>query len=180
MVKDTNRLPPSPAWLAAKMVVYTISFLTVVLFAVPYGFHELSELVYPASLHAWLAPGAIQRTLGGVLAVGGLAGYVVCSLWLVIVGRGPFVEFDPPTRFVATGPYRWMRNPVAAMLLVTVLGEAVYLGSAGVLTLFALSLCFAQYQVTRIEEPRLRERFGEDYLEYCRRVSRWWPRPPAR
>jgi len=175
-----NRPPPPPAWLAVKMVVYTVSFLAAVLFAAPYGFHALGRLIYPPSLHEWLAPGDVQRAVGGALAIGGLAGYLVCSLWLVIVGRGPFVEFDPPTRFVATGPYRWMRNPIAAMLLLTVLGEAVYFGSAGILTLFALGLLFAQYQVTRIEEPRLRQRFGDDYVEYCRRVSRWWPRPPAR
>jgi protein-S-isoprenylcysteine O-methyltransferase Ste14 len=26
------------------------------------------------------------------------------------------------------------------------------------------------------EEPTLRNKFGADYIEYCRNVSRWWPR----
>jgi protein-S-isoprenylcysteine O-methyltransferase Ste14 len=26
------------------------------------------------------------------------------------------------------------------------------------------------------EEPTLRKKFGEDYIEYCRNVRRWWPR----
>jgi protein-S-isoprenylcysteine O-methyltransferase Ste14 len=26
------------------------------------------------------------------------------------------------------------------------------------------------------EEPTLRKKFGRDYEEYCRNVSRWWPR----
>ena len=26
------------------------------------------------------------------------------------------------------------------------------------------------------EEPTLRGKFGADYEEYCRNVSRWWPR----
>jgi protein-S-isoprenylcysteine O-methyltransferase Ste14 len=26
------------------------------------------------------------------------------------------------------------------------------------------------------EEPTLRKKFREDYLEYCRNVRRWWPR----
>jgi protein-S-isoprenylcysteine O-methyltransferase Ste14 len=26
------------------------------------------------------------------------------------------------------------------------------------------------------EEPTLRKKFGEDYVNYCRNVDRWWPR----
>jgi protein-S-isoprenylcysteine O-methyltransferase Ste14 len=29
------------------------------------------------------------------------------------------------------------------------------------------------------EEPTLRKKFGEDYIEYCRNVRRWWPRVSA-
>ena len=29
------------------------------------------------------------------------------------------------------------------------------------------------------EEPTLRRKFGEEYEDYCRRVSGWWPRRPA-
>jgi len=29
------------------------------------------------------------------------------------------------------------------------------------------------------EEPTLRRKFGDDYLEYCRNVRRWWPRVRA-
>jgi len=29
------------------------------------------------------------------------------------------------------------------------------------------------------EEPTLRRKFGADYDEYCRNVSRWWPRVRA-
>lgn len=37
---------------------------------------------------------------------------------------------------------------------------------------------FAHYQAMRIEEPRLRARFGEAYEQYCGKVPRWLPRPP--
>ena len=66
-----------------------------------------------------------------------------------------------------------MRNPVAACMLVTWVGEAIYVASPGIFCLFLLGLPLAQYQVTRIEEPRLRKRFGAAYIEYCRRVPRW-------
>jgi len=39
-----------------------------------------------------------------------------------------------------------------------------------VVTLFVY--CFVVY----LEEPELRERFGKQYEDYCRRVPRWLPR----
>jgi protein-S-isoprenylcysteine O-methyltransferase Ste14 len=161
------------------MVVYTISFLAFILALVPYGFHLLGELVYPQSEHGWLLPGPGQRIIGGAIAIAGLAGYLFCSLWLVVVGKGPFVEFDPPKEFVASGPYRWTRNPIAALLIITVLGEAIYFGSPGILLRVLLGLPLAQLQVTKVEEPRLKARFGEAYVEYCRRVPRWLPKRPT-
>jgi protein-S-isoprenylcysteine O-methyltransferase Ste14 len=161
------------------MVLYAAGFLAFILVGVPYVFHVLGNAVLPETVHAWIAPASTtQQALGVVLFIFGLIAYLVSSLWLVIVGKGPFVEFDPPTRFVASGPYRWMRNPIAAALLITVLGEAVFFGSAGILSLFLLGIPLAQLQVTRIEEPRLRKRFGESYIEYCRHVPRWLPRRP--
>src|SRR5207249_11876749 len=105
----------------------------------------------------------------GIFAIG-LAAYLFCSFWLIFHGKGPHVEFDPPRVFVATGPYRWVRNPVVLALLTTVLGEALFLPSWGILILFLLGLPIAHYQVTRIEEPRLRQRFGESYSQYCASV----------
>jgi protein-S-isoprenylcysteine O-methyltransferase Ste14 len=162
------------------MIVYAASFLAFILVAVPFGFNYLGKLLLPASWFANLAPGLGQHIAGAILFALGLAGYAVSSFWLVIVGKGPFVEFDPPTEFVASGPYRWMRNPIAAMLLLTVLGEAVFFGSPGIFTLFLIGIPLAQLQVTRIEEPRLRERFGQSYEDYCRTVPRWFPKKPAR
>lgn len=118
------------------------------------------------------------RLVGISIFTTGLMAYLACSAWLIFYGRGPHVEFDPPKVFVATGPYRWVRNPVVLALLVTVVGEAIYFASWGIFILVLLGCIFAQLQVTKMEEPRLRARFGESYEEFCRRVPRWIPRPP--
>ncbi len=179
MVEPTQSAKhPNPTWLACKMVAYAVSFLAFILGGIPYGFHRLGAFIYPESVAQWLDHGSASLVVGVILFVVGIVGYLISSLWLVIVGKGPFVEFDPPTEFVATGPYRWMRNPIAAMLLVTVLGEAVFWHSPGIFTLFLLGFPIAQLQVTRIEEPRLKARFGESYVEYCRTVPRWLPKRP--
>lgn len=179
MVDETQRDRPRAAWIAGKMVAYAISFLALVLLGLPYLFHHIGKVVFSDRVHEFLQAGTAQEWIGAIVFAVGLGGYLISSCWLVIVGKGPFVEFDPPTEFVATGPYRWMRNPVAALLLVAVLGEALYCGSAGILALFLWGLHVAHLQVISVEEPRLEKRFGRDYVEYCQRVPRWIPKKPS-
>jgi len=45
-------------------------------------------------------------------------------------------------------------------LIVTAAGEAIYFASFGIAVFTLLGMGFAQYQVTKIEEPRLHKRFG--------------------
>ena len=71
-----------------------------------------------------------------------------------------------------------MRNPVVITLILAVVGATIYLNLFGIAALVLVGMGFAHYQVTRIEEPRLRERFGQSYVDYCQQVPRWLPRPP--
>ena len=106
--------------------------------------------------------------------------YTYCSYTLTSRGQGAYVEFDPPSRFVAEGPYRWVRNPVAASVVGMVLGEAVALSSTGIFMLFLAAMVLAHLQVVLLEEPLLRKRFGPAYEEYLRRVPRWIPSRPGK
>ena len=152
------------------MVFYYTGFLLVILGLVPWAVARLD--VYLPEVQLGLA----GKMIGGGLFVVGMVAYTVCSLWLVVRGRGAYVEFDPPTHFVATGPYRWCRNPVALSLMLVILGEAVYLSSPGIGGLFVVGIGLGHAQVIWLEEPLLRRRFGDDYDQYCRTVPRWLPR----
>lgn len=182
MVDQTPAPRPEEKPFALRSTIYTIAFLLFILGVLPSLFFLADRWL--ASTGETLA--VIRefwtgfRSLAGIgIFAIGLGAYVFCSVWLIFFGRGPHVEFDPPKVFVATGPYRWVRNPVVITLLTTVFGEAVYFGSFGIFILVLLGFPLAHYQVTRIEEPRLRERFGQSYLDYCLRVPRWIPRPPG-
>jgi protein-S-isoprenylcysteine O-methyltransferase Ste14 len=164
-----------------RSTLLAIAFLVVLLGVIPSLFYLAGE--WPTtSLSARTIFAQFWRQLCALVGLFifsvGLASYVFCSGWLIFFGRGPHVEFDPPKAFVATGPYRWVRNPVVISLLVTWAGQAVYFASIGLAVLVGLGMACGHYQATRIEEPRLRLRFGQTYEDYCKKVPRWLPRPP--
>jgi protein-S-isoprenylcysteine O-methyltransferase Ste14 len=159
--------------LALRTVVYYVSFLGFILILLPGLAHLLGRRLLP-----WQVEIGGWRVVGwGLFAVCYLL-YTVSSLVLMRRGRGAYVEFDPPREFVATGPFRWCRNPIAACVLGMILGEALAFSSAGIFALFLVGLPLAHLQVVLLEEPLLAKRFGQIYRDYRARVPRWIPRPP--
>src|SRR5215472_17211738 len=112
-----------------------------------------------------------------VIAVG-TALYAWCIWNFAAVGRGTPGLWDAPLRVVATGPYRWVRNPIYLAALLVVLGEAWLFMSPRLLVYAAAMAVFCHLFVTGYEERRLARRFGDSYLEYRRTVPRWIPRRP--
>jgi protein-S-isoprenylcysteine O-methyltransferase Ste14 len=113
----------------------------------------------------------------GVIAFG-VALYLWC-LWLFAsVGRGTPGPWDAPRRFVAVGPYRWVRNPIYISALLVVVGEAWLFLSPPLLGYAGAMMIGCHLFVISYEEPTLRRRFGDAYNEYVGTVSRWIPWPP--
>lgn len=91
-----------------------------------------------------------------------------------IIGRHE-VDQSRPQELVTTGVYARVRNPLYAAHLCTVLGWAVGTGLAVVYA------CAAFYFVTLMlmlprEEQELRNRFGQPYRDYEKRVPRLIPK----
>ena len=91
-------------------------------------------------------------------------------------GRGTPVPLDPPRTLLARGPYRLTRNPMYLLYVAVAAAEALLFRSPALAAYAAALFAVAHLYVTRIEEPRLLERFGADYAAYARRVPRWLPR----
>jgi protein-S-isoprenylcysteine O-methyltransferase Ste14 len=117
----------------------------------------------------------------GVAMMGiGLAIMALCVGAFVVRGRGTPAPFDPPRAFVASGPYRRVRNPMYLGLFVFLVGYALCAVSfAALLVAFAM-LAVAHLFAVLYEEPALARRFGEPYRQYHRTTPRWIPRPPRR
>jgi len=98
---------------------------------------------------------------------------LILSLYLLInAGKGTPLPLDPPKKFVASGIYKYTRNPMVLGYLLTVLGEYLLIGNT-LLGIYVL-LLFHLY-IVLIEEPELEKRFGDKYLLYKKRVPRWFP-----
>jgi protein-S-isoprenylcysteine O-methyltransferase Ste14 len=108
----------------------------------------------------------------------GTALYVWCVWLFAVVGRGTPGPWDAPRRFVAGGPYRWVRNPIYIGALLVVLGEAWLFLSPPLLVYAGIMAVMFHIFVVSYEERTLRRRFGETYLHYLQTVHRWIPRRP--
>jgi protein-S-isoprenylcysteine O-methyltransferase Ste14 len=94
---------------------------------------------------------------------------------VLLAGRGR-PERGPRPALVIAGPYRRLRNPLAAGLVLAVVGFGWATGSERLLVAGAAVAAAAHLWIVRVEEPRLRARFGAAYAAYLLRVPRWLPR----
>jgi protein-S-isoprenylcysteine O-methyltransferase Ste14 len=133
------------------------------------GFRAYDRYI-PIVLPGWAEPlGIVQLSLGGILGL-------LCVGTLVLRGEGTPAPFDPPREFVASGPYRIVRNPMYIGGWVALMGFGFYQHSISILLFSLVWLFLIHMLVCYIEEPGLERRFGESYREYKRSVNRWIPR----
>ena len=74
---------------------------------------------------------------------------------------------------IEEGPYRLSRNPLYVGLLALHLGTALLVPSFWAVVALPVSWWLVWWGAVRPEERFLRERFGEAYDAYARRVRRW-------
>jgi protein-S-isoprenylcysteine O-methyltransferase Ste14 len=115
---------------------------------------------------------------GIVAVVVGAAGVLACGAMLSTVGIGTLrgQERLLPKDFLATGPFRFVRNPMSLSGVILMAGIALWHRSALALGLAAGLLLLFHAIIVWVEEPGLERRFGESYREYKRHVPRWLPR----
>jgi protein-S-isoprenylcysteine O-methyltransferase Ste14 len=165
----SGRTPNGPAWVAPAWLVIRNLVFTVV---VP----GLGGVWLPWRLltsHGRL-PSPVSWEALAVIAAGA-AVYVWCVWNFAAVGQGTPGPWDAPSRVVAAGPYRWVRNPIYIAALAVVTGEAWLFGSLRLLAYAGLMAVFFHLFVTGYEERTLSRRFGRSYLAYRRAVPRWIP-----
>jgi protein-S-isoprenylcysteine O-methyltransferase Ste14 len=104
----------------------------------------------------------------------------VLIIWTVSLffktGKGTPAPWDPPKRFVVSGPYRFMRNPMITGALLVLLAESLLFQSWPLACWMCVFFIGNAIYFPLVEEKGLKRRFGDDYAVYCKNVPRWLPR----
>lgn len=110
---------------------------------------------------------------GWLLALGGTA--LAVRSGMLLAGRGR-PRRGPQPALVIAGPYRRIRNPLFAGIVVALGGAVLVAGSLPVAGATLVVATAFHLWVVHVEEPRLRARFGSAYAAYLAHVPRWLPR----
>jgi protein-S-isoprenylcysteine O-methyltransferase Ste14 len=131
---------------------------------------------FAAHDHRWGGGGFIPelfRILGAFTLITGLALFAWCVMLFARVGQGTLAPWDPTSKLVVVGPYRYARNPMISGVSMMLLGETLFSGSWVVGIWFGAFLCVNHLYFVLSEEPGLEKRFGESYRQYKKNVPRW-------
>lgn len=126
-------------------------------------------------LHAPLLDAPAARWCGvGLFAVGSAVGLWSC-IAMATFGEGTPLPAATARKLVTSGPYRYVRNPMAVAGAAQTMGAGLYLGS-WLVVLSAVAGGFLWNSFIRpAEEADLGQRFGPDYDRYRQRVRCWVP-----
>ncbi len=141
----------------------------------------IPALMWLVSGRPWpYAPDSTLLCVVSVLfAICGLVLSIYSIVYMRIVGKGnPFDayghEVAPRTRHLMTGgPYGLCRNPMLVGIYIYDVGILVWLWSVLPLFVFLIEVILLTLQV-RSEEKRLENDFGQEYLDYKKRVGRYF------
>lgn len=150
---------------AVQTVCVWISALVVVPFTILDAFDALVRPTFGPIVYFALILFACCSALG-----------LTSAYFMVSKGGGTPLPLDQTNRLVISGPYRYVRNPMAMAGIGQGLAIAVAFQSLPIL-IYCLLGAFVWHLVVRpFEERDMVQRFGEPYEEYRSKVSCWIPR----
>jgi protein-S-isoprenylcysteine O-methyltransferase Ste14 len=118
----------------------------------------------------------VFRLVGALLVAMGLIGLLNSFVRFALQGLGTPAPVFPTRHLVVAGLYRYVRNPMYIAVVMTILGQALIFGNAGLLEYGGIVWLLFHLFVLLYEEPTLRATFGAEYDSFCAEVPRWIPR----
>lgn len=153
---------------AAKTLVQIACIWTLALAVIP---GVLLDAFPPAAA----APSTAWRAASVALFVAASALGLASSFFVVRDGRGTPLPLDQTNALVVTGPYRYVRNPMAIAGIAQGVAVGMYFQSLPIVVYAALGAVLWHTVVRPAEERDLAARFGAAYLAYRARVRCWVP-----
>jgi protein-S-isoprenylcysteine O-methyltransferase Ste14 len=119
---------------------------------------------------------SLTRFAGALLLTAGFALFAWCVALFARVGQGTLAPWDPTRNLVASGPYRFVRNPMISGVALMLIGQTLLFRSWALALWACLFIVVNHLYFVFLEEPGLAKRFGEPYRRYKANVPRWIPR----
>lgn len=161
--------PASRGWNTLKTLLQIGAMWSVVLGVLPLAIARLEAGLGMPRMPGW-----------GWCGAGLFLGCSAMGLWtanvLVRDGRGTPLPLDTARDLVVSGPYRYVRNPMAIGGFGQGVGVGLWLGSPAVVCYVAVGAVIWQCLARPWEERDLEERFGARYRRYRAAVPCWLPR----
>ena len=131
------------------------------------------------ALDRWVLRLRLDAVSRSVLVIGGwllIAAGLLVLLWALLTflrARTGIMPSQSARAVVATGPYRFSRNPMYVAMSAIHVGLSLLMSVAWPLILLPLALAALYALVIRREERYLGDAFREEYAAYRARVRRW-------
>jgi protein-S-isoprenylcysteine O-methyltransferase Ste14 len=152
---DTGKVPwivrmPTPVWLLGLIIV---------------------ELLVDLALEL---PAVVAHAPAGAALI--IAGFVL-SAWAALTFRRQRAEIVPSSEthstLVASGPFRFSRNPMYLGALAVGVGAALLAGAWPMWLVPAALFLLQNFVIIPFEERSMERTFGDAYRDYRSRVRRW-------
>jgi protein-S-isoprenylcysteine O-methyltransferase Ste14 len=124
----------------------------------------------------------IIKYIGILIVFLGFIFYFMSVLSFMKLGGTPQIYFMKkiekifglePNQLANDGIYNFSRNPMYSGVTLTILGQALFFESILTLLWSILFFMVVNIVVVFIEEPHLKKKYGEKYIEYFNRTPRW-------
>jgi protein-S-isoprenylcysteine O-methyltransferase Ste14 len=104
-----------------------------------------------------------------------LAGLLLLLGSLVSFGKSfrVGIDTDRPDKLITSGVFAFSRNPIYVAFAVILLGQFLIFSNWILLLYIGAATWLFHRQIIR-EEEYLKKHYGEEYLEYCKRVRRYF------
>lgn len=144
-----------------------ISFLELIVV----GIYAFKNDWYEYLLPFWYLENPILRKIGWI--------FLILSLIIVWISQTQMsdswrigIDENNSTKLVTNGMFSISRNPIFLGIMIANIGLFLVIPNAFTLLIISLSTTSINTQI-RLEEEFLRREFGNDYINYAKKVRRW-------
>ena len=116
------------------------------------------------------------RAFGFILIAFGVFLISWCCWLQFKIGQGTTGFSEPTQKLVTSGPYGIVRNPMMYGQFLVFAGFGFLLDIGAIFLLVLIVILATHGFIVFIEEPNLKRRFGQEWVDYTKRVHRWFPR----